>query len=131
MPAAFSTGCFEGEGYRPEQTRHLGRFDSVLFQSISDMADPTPTSDRLRHRIDSGETDEKVDFPDPAAAPLGTDAEAGGKPPTARERKMEAMGQAQAKSRTDIPGLGLYAILGAIAYVIVLGAGGLALAGLQ
>jgi hypothetical protein len=33
---------------------------------------------RLRDAIDSGETHDKVDYPDPAAAPLGTDEEAGG-----------------------------------------------------
>jgi hypothetical protein len=34
--------------------------------------------DRLRNATDSGRTGDKVPFPDPAAAPLGTDAEAGG-----------------------------------------------------
>lgn len=38
--------------------------------------------DRLRGRIDSGVTGEKVGFSDPAAAPLGTDAEAAGATPT-------------------------------------------------
>jgi len=33
---------------------------------------------RLRESIDSGKTHDKVDYPDPAAAPLGTDEEAGG-----------------------------------------------------
>ena len=46
--------------------------------------------DQLRQRIDSGETGEKVGFPDPAAAPLGTDAEAGGTPPTRQELAMDA-----------------------------------------
>jgi hypothetical protein len=36
--------------------------------------------DRLRKDIDSGRTGDKVDFPDPAAAPLGTDSEAAGTP---------------------------------------------------
>ena len=40
-----------------------------------------PTADRLRIDIDRGTTGDKVDFPDPAAAPLGTDDEAGGNPP--------------------------------------------------
>lgn len=35
---------------------------------------------RLRFDIDSGRTGEKVDWPDPAAAPLGTDDEAAGTP---------------------------------------------------
>jgi len=38
-------------------------------------------SDRLRQKIDRGETGDKVDFPDPAAAPLGTDDEAAGAAP--------------------------------------------------
>lgn len=45
------------------------------------MADPiTPhsTGERLRSDIDTGRTGDKVAFPDPATAPLPTDAEAGG-----------------------------------------------------
>jgi hypothetical protein len=34
--------------------------------------------DQLRDQIDRGQTGDKVDFPDPAAAPLGTDEEAAG-----------------------------------------------------
>jgi hypothetical protein len=53
---------------------------------VSPEADRTPeaaareasASARLRDRIDHSETSEKVNFSDPAAAPLGTDAEAGG-----------------------------------------------------
>jgi hypothetical protein len=41
-----------------------------------------PTTDRLRHDIASGQGGDKVAFPDPAAAPLGTDDEAGGHPPS-------------------------------------------------
>ena len=48
---------------------------------------------RLRDRIDSGETGDKVAFPDPAAAPLGTDAEAGGHPPTAAEVRLAESGR--------------------------------------
>ncbi len=40
----------------------------------------TPTVDRLRHDIDSGHTGDKVAWPDPSAAPLGTDEEAAGTP---------------------------------------------------
>jgi len=39
------------------------------------------TTERLRADIDSGRTGEKVAASDPAAAPLGTDDEAGGTPP--------------------------------------------------
>jgi hypothetical protein len=45
--------------------------------------------DQLRARIDSGSAGDKVPFPDPAAAPLGTDAEAEGYPPTRRELRLE------------------------------------------
>lgn len=37
---------------------------------------------RLRRRIDTGRTGDKVDHPDPAASPLGTDDEAAGRPPS-------------------------------------------------
>lgn len=47
---------------------------------------PHPTSDQIRAAIDSGRTGGKVNALDPAAAPLGTDAEAGGTPPTPEER---------------------------------------------
>jgi hypothetical protein len=49
-----------------------------------------PTTEQLRHAIDRGRTAEKVDFPDPAAAPLGTDSEAGGDPPS-KDRVAAAM----------------------------------------
>lgn len=39
-------------------------------------------ADRLRSDIDAGRTADKVAFPDPAAAPLGTDDEAAGAAPT-------------------------------------------------
>jgi hypothetical protein len=38
--------------------------------------------DQLRAEIDSGRSGDKVAASDPAAAPLGTDDEAGGNPPT-------------------------------------------------
>jgi len=39
-----------------------------------------PTSEQLRSAIDRGRTWDKVPVPDPAAAPLDTDAEAAGTP---------------------------------------------------
>jgi hypothetical protein len=42
------------------------------------------TTDQLRTDIDAGITGDKVPFPDPAAAPLGTDDEAAGRPPDPR-----------------------------------------------
>lgn len=44
--------------------------------------DDRTTSDRLRSDIDHGRGGDKVPASDPAAAPLGTDDEAAGTPPT-------------------------------------------------
>lgn len=46
------------------------------------------TVDRLRHEIDQGQASDKVAGIDPAAAPLGTDAEAAGVPPSDAEIRM-------------------------------------------
>ncbi len=40
------------------------------------------TTDQLRGEIDSGQAGDKIPFSDPAAAPLGTDDEAAGTPPS-------------------------------------------------
>lgn len=48
------------------------------------------TASALRHGIDRGEASDKVAFPDPAAAPLGTDDEAAGFPPTREQVRMAA-----------------------------------------
>jgi hypothetical protein len=45
----------------------------------------TPTSARLKHDIDRGRGGDKANVIDPAAAPLGTDDEAAGNPPSAHE----------------------------------------------
>ncbi len=52
----------------------------------------------LRHDIDSGRTGSKVAFGDPAAAPLGTDEEAAGAPPSAAEVQ-----EARRQERFDPP----------------------------
>ena len=39
------------------------------------------TISQLRDDIDAGRTGDKIDWPDPAAVPLGTDEEAAGTPP--------------------------------------------------
>lgn len=85
---------------------------------------PVPTSDQLRDNIDKGRTGEKVSMPDPAAAPLGTDAEASGAAPTLQERKLEAenaqpgpMGQGRASSGNMIY-IALVACL-AVALVVI------------
>jgi hypothetical protein len=50
--------------------------------------EPPANPDRLRQRIDRGKGADKVDFPDPAAAPLGTDDEAAGTPITQEQLQM-------------------------------------------
>jgi uncharacterized membrane protein len=52
-------------------------------------AEDPPPVDRLRKDIDRGATGEKIPYPDPAAAPMGTDEEAAGAPPSAQERQKE------------------------------------------
>jgi len=86
------------------------------------MSNDPPTSDRIRSDIDSGRTGEKVDFPDPAAAPLGSDAEAGGAPPTSTQREMETAARPEHRPERDIPGLTLYAIFAGVAGILILAA---------
>jgi hypothetical protein len=50
------------------------------------------TAEELRIYIDSGWTGDKIDWPDPAMTPLGTDDEAAGTPPS-RERVKLALRQ--------------------------------------
>ncbi len=50
--------------------------------------DRKPNADMLRRDIDKGKTGDKKGFPDPSAAPLGTDAEAGGNPPSREELRI-------------------------------------------
>ena len=65
-----------------------------------------PTTAQLKEGIDRGSAGDKVDFPDPAASPLGTDAEAGGVAPTPTEvasaYKQEIQGKADGNMRRDI-----------------------------
>lgn len=50
----------------------------LSHQPPPDQPHPSADAHRLRHRIDQGLTGDKVPARDPAAAPLGTDDEAGG-----------------------------------------------------
>lgn len=64
---------------------------------------PPTTTDRLRRDIDSGRTGEKADWPDPAAAPLGTDDEAAGNPPDADQvRQATPDGRVQTPLRSSV-----------------------------
>jgi hypothetical protein len=56
-----------------------------------------PTSDQLRQAIDNGRGGDKIPFVDPAAAPLGTDDEAGGNPPSREELEMAARSEIRGK----------------------------------
>ena len=86
-----------------------------------------PTTGQLRHSIDSGETGETVNFPDPAAVPLGADAEAGGAAPTAAERRAAPVqwpeGQPSPSAHRANASWPYWAVAGAIAVVLVLGIG--------
>ena len=74
--------------------------------------DDKPNSDMLRHDIDRGKTGDKIGVPDPAAAPLGTDDEAGGNPPTeeqlriAREAETRRPDEKEASRNRPIPKTG-------------------------
>jgi hypothetical protein len=58
-----------------------------------------PTTSQVRHAIDSGETGDKVAVSDPAAAPLGSDDEAAGRPPSAVERAKAHRDETQGRWR--------------------------------
>lgn len=64
------------------------------------MSKSRPTADQLRADIDAGRTGDKVAGSDPAAAPLGADAEAGGNPPSAQE---VSHARAEETARTRAP----------------------------
>lgn len=69
-------------------------------------AEPTPDAEpdnpsRLRDAIDRGRTGDKVAAEDPAAAPLGTDDEAGGHPPEARRFQALSGRERAAAPRSD------------------------------
>lgn len=74
----------------------------------------TVNGDQLRADIDAGRTGDKIPFPDPAAAPLGTDAEADG---TATAFPKERRGVAHRPGR-NWGGLALY--IGATAAIGVI-----------
>ena len=70
---------------------------------------PIETTEQLRIAIDQGTAGDKVDVTDPAAAPLGTDDEAGGTPNTAAQVRAAAAHEVQARpssKRRQTSGLG-------------------------
>src|SRR5690349_2280764 len=80
--------------FRPSPHSLRCRREQSIGQAIGPQADHgegrrMATTDRLKADIDSGRLGDKIAFPDPSAAPLGTDDEAAGSPPTP-ERVAEA-----------------------------------------
>lgn len=69
-------------------------------------ADKSSTADQLRRDIDRGRTRDKVAWPDPALAPLGTDEEAAGTPLAYRDidvaRRAERRGLAQPQPDSSV-----------------------------
>jgi hypothetical protein len=61
-----------------------------------DIDAPIETTEQLRIAIDQGAGGSKVDAGDPAAAPLGTDDEAGGTPNTAAQVRLAAAQEVRA-----------------------------------
>lgn len=60
-------------------------------------------ADQLRSMIDSGGAQDKIDFPDPAIAPLGSDSEAGGAPASTREIALAFQEEARGDNRPKYP----------------------------
>lgn len=80
-----------------------------------------PPVDRLRSDIDRGVTGEKNPWPDPAAAPLGTDAEAGGDPPSAQQREAELRSRPhRPAARERSPAYGAYLLVVTLAAALIL-----------
>ncbi len=77
--------------------------------------DKPQTTDQLRIAIDRGAQGDKVDFPDPAAAPLGTDEEAAGNPPEGEEIAKEPVGTRHINAS---PWIGAAAYVGVAAVIL-------------
>ena len=90
------------------------------------MSSLPPTTSRLRHDIDTGRTGEKVAAPDPAAAPLGTDDEAAGTPPSGEAvsmaRDAELKDPARQEAKRDRGGL-IFVVAVAVFALAVIAAG--------
>jgi hypothetical protein len=102
------------------KARDLPRVAVAGRETESPMTHESATTAQLRHDIDSGRTGSKVNFPDPAAAPLGTDDEAAGTPPSAESvslaRRQEAA-RPETGPRANPGGLDV----GVVIYTVILG----------
>lgn len=63
-----------------------------------------PTTAQLRDAIDRGRTGSKVPYEDPSAAPLGTDDEAAGTPPTPDDIRRAMRREVLSRGRHDPDG---------------------------
>jgi hypothetical protein len=77
---------------------------------------------QLRNDIDAGRTGDKVDWPDPATVPLGTDEEAAGTPPDASAVEM-ALRLERSRPSKSIAHRGVGAGWLLIAFTMALGIG--------
>lgn len=84
----------------------------------------TKTAAQLKHAIDTGRTGDKIDWPDPAAVPLGVDEEAAGTPlPSAaverahREETNRTATSQRTSARTGM--MSLIAVLALVAAVLL------------
>ncbi|MBL3705775.1 hypothetical protein GI582_24015 [Sulfitobacter sp. BDSS02] len=77
-----------GDSARPSESRPIERSGAA-------------GAARLRDRIDRGAGGDKVAFQDPAAAPLGTDDEAAGNPPSAKQVSTAMQQEADRSASAD------------------------------
>lgn len=87
-------------------------------QKVTDDMAEIRNVDQWRKSIDEGHTGDKVNSPDPAAAPLGTDAEAGGVSPSKAEVALDVASTPLQRPKPAPGNVGLYIYLGAIALLI-------------
>jgi hypothetical protein len=94
--------------------------DATLSGTVIDLNRSTIA--QLRDDIDAGRTGDKVDWPDPAAVPLGTDEEAAGTPPDASAVET-ALRLEMSRSSKSIAHRGVGAGWLLIAFAVALGMG--------
>jgi hypothetical protein len=76
---------------------------------------------QAKDRIDSGETRDKIAHPDPAASPLGTDAEAGGHGTAPEHIARSASAERQVPTSPPERGNRLpYGLLAAVAVILLI-----------
>jgi hypothetical protein len=102
-----NTSPFAGKRCRPhvaseDESARQTAVRRIRLERVIKMADKINWS-QARDRTNRGKTHDKVDFPDPAAAPLGTDEEAGGAR-TAEEDIARAERQREPGHKDNRPG---------------------------